>query len=125
MPSVLIADDGSEIRMLVRKVIETIPGYSVCGEAVDGLDAVKKARALAPDLLILDLAMPKMNGLDAARVIRTTGSRVPIILFTLHADILSASQVSAAGIDAIVPKTGDVEGLLHEVERLLSPGWHN
>jgi DNA-binding NarL/FixJ family response regulator len=125
MPSVLIADDGVEIRKLVRRVIETIPGFTVCGEAVDGLEAVQKARALSPDLVILDLAMPRMNGLDAAHVLRTTGSRVPIILFTLHADILSASQVSAAGIDAIVPKIGDVEGLLQEVERLLAPGWHN
>ena len=119
--TILIADDGVEMRKLTRKVIETISASLVCIEAVDGLEAVEKTRELAPDLLILDLSMPRLNGLDAARALRGSGSRVPIILFTLHADSISLLHASAAGIDAIVAKVGDLEGLVSQVERLLAP----
>lgn len=119
--TILIADDGAEMRKLTRKVIETISASLVCIEAVDGLEAVEKTRELAPDLVILDLSMPRLNGLDTARALRSAGNRVPIILFTLHADSISLLQASAAGIDAIVAKVGDLEGLVSQVERLLAP----
>jgi len=119
--TILIADDGVEMRKLTRKVIETISASLVCIEAVDGLEAVEKTRELAPDLVILDLSMPRLNGLDTARALRSAGSRVPIILFTLHGDSISLLQASAAGIDAIVAKVGDLEGLVSQVERLLAP----
>ena len=118
--TVLIADDRGEIRKTTRSVVETIPGCVVCGEAVDGADAVQKARELEPDLVIMDLAMPHMNGFDAARALRTLGSRVPIILLTMYAYLISPAQASAAGIDVVVPKSGDVAGLTTQVERLLA-----
>jgi DNA-binding NarL/FixJ family response regulator len=108
------------MRKFTRRLIESMQDYCVCGEAVDGLDAIEKARELNPDLIILDLAMPRMNGLDAAQVLRNTGVRAPIILFTLHAGIVSHEEVSAMGIDAVVPKVDDPRGLLSQVERLLA-----
>ena len=120
LPSILIADDSVEMRRLTRRVIESIPGCWICGEAVDGVDAVVKTRELAPDLIILDLSMPRMSGLDAAHVLRTSGIQVPIILFTLHASVISSSQVSAVGIDAVVPKIADEASLVSQVERLLA-----
>ena len=117
--TVLIADDRGEVRKATRKVVESIPGCVVCGEAVDGADAVQKARELEPDLVIMDLAMPHMNGFDAARALRITGSHVPIILFTGYDSLISPAQISYAGIDAVVPKMG-FERLITQVQRLLA-----
>ena len=118
--SILIADDSAQMRLLARKVVESMPGFAVCGEAADGVEAVEKARQLSPDLVILDLAMPRMNGFEAARALRESGSRVPIILFTLHADVVSPKQATAAGIDAVVAKIGCSADLASQVERLLA-----
>ena len=120
VPRILIADDSAGMRRYLRRVIESIPGCWICGEAVDGVEAVNKTRELVPDLIILDLSMPRMNGLDVAHVLRTSGIQIPIILFTLHASVISSSQVSAVGIDAVVPKIADEASLVSQVERLLA-----
>ena len=116
---VLIADDSVEMRKLLRSTVEAIPECAVCGEAVDGLEVVEKTRELAPDLIILDLAMPRLSGLEAAKVLKAKGILVSIILFTLHANVISPSEASAAGINAVVSKMDGVVGLLREVRRLL------
>jgi CheY-like chemotaxis protein len=90
----------------------------VCGEAVDGFDVIEKSRRLTPDLIILDLAMPRMNGMETARQLRAMMVRVPVILFTLFADVVSAQDALAAGISAVVSKT-DLPALNHQIERLL------
>lgn len=115
---ILIADDNGAIRAATRHSLESQPGFEVCGEAVDGLDALKKARRLSPDLIILDLVMPRMNGLKAAHELRAMMIRVPIILFTLYADVVSAQDALAAGISAVVCKS-DLPGLNQQVESLL------
>jgi DNA-binding NarL/FixJ family response regulator len=68
--SVLIADDHEAIRRELRRLFQCQPEFTVCGEAVDGVDAISKAQQLSPDLIILDFAMPEMNGLEAAIAIQ-------------------------------------------------------
>ena len=85
---ILIADDCGAIRASLRQFLERELGLEVCGEAVDGVEAVEKAPQIGPDLVILDLAMPRMNGLQAAREMRKLPINVPIILFTIHSDAL-------------------------------------
>jgi CheY-like chemotaxis protein len=80
----LIADDDPDIRSIIRSVVEA-DGYKVCGEAADGLEAIERANKLQPDLILLDLAMPRMNGAEAAGVLRSAMPRVPILLFTMFA----------------------------------------
>jgi CheY-like chemotaxis protein len=92
--------------------------YEICGEAVDGADAVAKAQELHPDLIILDLAMPRMNGLQAAKAVRSN-SKVPIILFTMYAGELGLQDALSAGVDAVVSKVGNLTVLLSQVESLL------
>ncbi|MGA2430879.1 MAG: response regulator transcription factor [Candidatus Acidiferrum sp.] len=116
---ILIVDDDPNIRKHTRNFLERETQYSVCGEAVDGLDAIEKARELRPDLIILDMSMPRMNGLQAARVLRQMMSDVPIILFTLHASAIQLSEVQAAGVSSVVSKSGGFDGLRKQVESLL------
>jgi DNA-binding NarL/FixJ family response regulator len=86
--AILIADDSEAIRRATRDFLERRTEFKVCGEAVDGFDALDKACDLKPDLVILDLSMPRMNGLQAAYAIRRVLCDVPIILFTMYADAI-------------------------------------
>jgi CheY-like chemotaxis protein len=70
MKSIMIVDDSELIRRQLRPYFESQPEFEICGEAVDGVDALRQAQELKPDLIILDLAMPRMNGLQAARRLR-------------------------------------------------------
>jgi CheY-like chemotaxis protein len=102
---VLIADDSQDMRQLLCRIFEAEEGFEMCAEAVDGADAVAKARKYRPDLIVLDLSMPAMNGLAAARVIHRELPRIPIILYTLYAHAIQQDEASAAGIQRVVPKT--------------------
>ena len=116
---ILIVDDDPNFRKQTRKFLEQETPYSVCGEAVDGLDAIERAHQLKPDLIILDMSMPRMNGLQAARVLRQMMSDVPIILFTLHAGAILFSEVQAVGVSSVVSKTDGFDELRKQVESLL------
>jgi CheY-like chemotaxis protein len=85
---------------------------------VDEFDALEKAHTLRPDLIIMDLSMPHMNGLQTARILRATAVPVPIILFTMHAEELRPQDATGAGIDAVVTKA-DLSVLHHQIEKLL------
>ena len=102
---VLIADDSYDMRQLLCRVFETEEGFEMCSEAVDGADAVVRARQCRPDLIILDLSMPVMNGLATARIIHREMPDVPIILYTLYAQAIQQAEATAAGIRRVVPKT--------------------
>ena len=81
---VLIADDDASIRRLLRRLIESHDGWSVCGDAQDGQDAIGKAAQLNPDVIVLDLAMPQMNGLQAAMEISKQTPETPLLLLTVQ-----------------------------------------
>jgi DNA-binding NarL/FixJ family response regulator len=100
---ILIADDSPQVRCGLRKLLEQWSSFDIC-EAVDGLDAIEKAKKQEPDLIILDLSMPRMNGLDAARELRAEMAHVPIIVFTMYAGAVLPSQLAQSGISALVSK---------------------
>jgi DNA-binding NarL/FixJ family response regulator len=81
---ILIADDDASIRRLLRRLIEGHTDWNVCGDAHDGHDAVGKAAQLNPDVIVLDLAMPQMNGLQAAREISRRSPEIPMLLLTVQ-----------------------------------------
>src|SRR5580658_5189275 len=111
--SILIADDSVAVRTGTRRFLESQPGFKVCAEAIDGIDAVEKARHYTPDLIILDLQMPRMNGLEAARELRNMRISAPIILFTMYADAVRPRVAQAAGITAVVSKSNLSELQVH------------
>ena len=118
---ILIADDDASIRRLLRRLIESHDGWSVCGDAQDGQDAIGKAAQLNPDVIVLDLAMPQMNGLQAAPILRAMHPKTPIILFTLYADSVVEHEAHLAGISSLVAKDHGASHLIDEAKTLLKP----
>jgi CheY-like chemotaxis protein len=116
--SILIVDDSSTIRHLLRTAFENISGWEV-GEAVNGREAIDKARELNPDLIVLDLSMPVMNGLQAAPVLRRMLPTVPIILFTLYGSKFLEREALSAGVTAVVSKDAAVKTLVNQARDLL------
>jgi DNA-binding NarL/FixJ family response regulator len=118
--SILIVDDSPAVRRATRHYLETETEYEVCGEAVDGLDALDKTRMLKPDLIILDLAMPRMNGLQAALELKKIREDVRIVLFTSYADAVPKQDVLTAGVHAVVSKSDHLSVLVERVQDLLA-----
>jgi DNA-binding NarL/FixJ family response regulator len=117
--NVLIVDDNQEMRKLVRLLLECDPTFEVRGEAENGLEALEKAASLVPHLIIMDVSMPAMNGLDAAREINRTMPGVPIILFTNFAKVQKLQLLLLAGVAAVVDKAdpGALLEVAHDVLR--------
>jgi DNA-binding NarL/FixJ family response regulator len=115
---ILIVDDSSAVRNAVRSFLEE-SGFEVCGEAVDGLDAIQKAKHLNPDLIILDFAMPRMNGIEAARILKQMLPETPILLLTSHSAAMQDRGALLKDIDAVVPKDGGLSVLLRYIEMLV------
>src|SRR6266446_10812376 len=101
--TVLVVDDAESERTAIRRAIESRTKFRVCGEASNGVEAIRQANELRPDLVLMDLAMPQMNGLEAARVLRNTMPTVPVVLLTLHADLIGPRS-SVLGV-MFSPKT--------------------
>src|SRR5437763_7229970 len=117
---ILIADDDASIRRLLRRLIENHNDWSVCGDAHDGQDAVGKAAELKPDVVVLDLAMPQMNGFEAARAISRKSPELPILLLTvqqLSKELTREAQ--HAGFKGAVSKSTGSE-VVRAIESLLS-----
>lgn len=116
---VLIADDDMAIRRLLRRLIESHDGWSVCGDAQDGQEAVSKVSQLSPDVLVLDLAMPEMNGLQAAREISRRSPELPMLLLTVQQVSRELNAEAAhAGFKGVVSKSTGSE-VVKAIEVLL------
>jgi DNA-binding NarL/FixJ family response regulator len=117
---ILVIDDGDSVRDIIRIFLER-DGFEVCGEAGDGVEAIEQAKRLKPDLIVLDLAMPRMNGAEAASVLSQTMPDVPIVLLTLYQNVLGTALASAVGVKAIIDKTDGMDKLVACVRSLLLP----
>ena len=113
-------DDGDSVRDIIRIFLEHA-GFEVCGEAADGVQAIEEAKKLKPDLIVLDLAMPRMNGAEAASVLNTTLPKTPIVVLTLYKNVLGPALASAVGVKAILDKTEGLDKLVACVRSLLRP----
>src|ERR1700730_7917655 len=117
-PRILVIDDGDSVRDIIRIFLER-EGFEVCGEAADGVEAIEQAKKLKPDLIVLDLAMPRMNGVEAASILKQTMPDVPIVLLTLYQKLLGPSLASAIGVKAVIDKTAGMDKLVACVHSLL------
>lgn len=117
--SVLIVDDGEIVRKVIRRFFEKLTDWQVAGEAGDGAEAIQKAKELRPDLILLDVSMPNMNGIEAAPILKNILPGVHIIVFTMFDAALGSRLSSVAGVDLVVPKAEGLTGLVNAVEHLM------
>ena len=115
---VLVADDSATVRGVIRTFLKN-EDIEVCGEAVDGLDAVEKAQLLKPDLILLDLAMPEMNGAEVASILKHKMPHIRIILFTMYSEGIGKSLTSAIGVDMVLSKPDDMMRIVESGKSLL------
>jgi len=117
---ILISDDRDSVRNIIGLFLEHA-GFEVCGEAADGVEAIEQAKKLKPDLIVLDLVMPRMNGAEAASILSQTMPDVPIVLLTLYQNMLGSALAAVVGVKAILDKTEGLDKLVACVRSLLRP----
>jgi two-component system, NarL family, nitrate/nitrite response regulator NarL len=119
---ILIADDHEVMRLGIRNLLESQPTWTICGEAKDGREAVAKAIHLRPDVIIMDVTMPAMNGLEAANTIARSNLGIPVILFSLHLSEDLSNHLTGSNIRGAVGKSNAARDLVDAVEAVLNGG---
>ncbi len=120
---ILIVDDHEIVQEGLRSPLaKARPDWEICGEATDGQQAIGFARELKPDLVILDITMPRMSGLEASLRMRKLGLTVPILIFTTHDSERLATEVRHVGAQGYVLKSQAVHHLVHAIDAILAGG---
>jgi two-component system, chemotaxis family, chemotaxis protein CheY len=117
--ALLVVDDNAAIRCVLCELFQNQADFALCGEAENGKEAIEKAQELHPDLIVLDLSMPVMNGLDAARVLKRIMPTVPLIMFSEYGDAFSEREAQSAGISALISKSEHISVLVEKARSLL------
>jgi DNA-binding NarL/FixJ family response regulator len=122
-PNILIVDDHEIVREGIRTLLARArPDWNICGEASNAMEAMAKAKSLEPDIVILDITMPGMSGLEAALRINKLGLRSKILIFTMHESDQLAKEVRDAGARGYVLKSQAARDLVQAIERILAGG---
>ena len=116
--SVLIVDDNSCVRSALCELLAREGDFDVCGEAENGREAIERARQLSPDLIVTDLSMPVMDGLEEARLLKQLMPAVPVIIYTAHNDPFIEKEARSAGASAVISKSEAVTTLIAKARSL-------
>jgi DNA-binding NarL/FixJ family response regulator len=115
---ILVVDDHEIVRRGVRSLLEAHAGWVVCGHAADGVEAIDKTRELCPDVVVMDVTMPTMNGLEATRILSATCPQSFIVVLSQHDSKEMMREARAAGARAFVRKSSAARDLVDTIERL-------
>jgi DNA-binding NarL/FixJ family response regulator len=121
---ILIVDDHAAVRRSIRSLLESYPNWKVCGEGTNGREAVEQARRLKPDVVLLDMTMPELNGLEATRRILREAPETQVLVLTMHQSDELADEVRRAGAKALVLKSNAQETLAAAIESLRKMAVH-
>jgi two-component system response regulator NreC len=121
---ILLVDDHAVVRAGLRAMLGAEPDLEVVGEAADGLTALERVEALAPDLMLLDLMLPGLSGLEVARRVASAWPAVGIVVLTFHAGEDYAAEILAQGAQGLVPKDADPAEILRAVRQVASGQRH-
>jgi DNA-binding NarL/FixJ family response regulator len=116
---ILIADDSPVVRRSIRRLLETNREWEVCGEAANGQEAIDQAMVLTPDIIVLDLVMPVMDGLQAARRMAVIAPKIPTVMLTMYASDQLRTEASEIGVQSVVSKSQS-SSLVGTIETLLA-----
>jgi DNA-binding NarL/FixJ family response regulator len=116
---VLIADDNESVRKVIRSLVDQQPGVEVCAVTRDGIETAETAIALRPDLLIVDVLMPGLNGIEVTSIVRNSLPTTKIVLFTMYDDAIRA-LAPVMGANALLTKSDGISALLQTVRTMLS-----
>jgi len=119
---ILIADDHPVIRKQVRLILEEHPRFEVCGEAHDGAEAIEEAQRLKPDVVVLNVSMPILNGMEAARKIKAQLPEMAVVILSSHIDRHFIEEAQKVGARAYVAKTKAAEALVKAIEAAVIGG---
>jgi DNA-binding NarL/FixJ family response regulator len=115
-------DDDQAFRTVLRRLLEKERGFNVVGEAGDGLEALEQIRVLSPDIILMDIAMPRLNGLEATRTIKTERPGSTVVILTQHQEPAYQRAAAQSGADAFLPKTTRLADLLTTIRQLTAGG---
>jgi len=118
MVRILIADDHTAVRRSIRSVVQSHPGWTLCGEATNGREAVEQTLRLKPDVVLLDMTMPELNGLEATRQIVKEAPDTQVLLLTMHESNELVDEALRAGAQGVVLKSGADGALTKAIESL-------
>ena len=120
--TILIVDDHAPVRTLVRAIVAREPDLQVVGEAGDGAEAIRLTHALRPDIIVLDVAMPRVNGLDALRRIKAAHPETKVVIVTMHSEDAYREAAEEGGADAFLVKKTLTTTLLPTIRRIDGAG---
>jgi DNA-binding NarL/FixJ family response regulator len=122
MPRVLIVDDHAFIRRGIQTILNPFPQWKLCGEADNGKDAIRMASELEPEVIIMDVSMPELNGIEATRAIRKAQPGIKIILLTLHESAELVRSAFRAGARGYLLKTDAEQELVRALSVVMGEG---
>lgn len=117
--TVLIVDDSAVMRKALCRLFKAAGGFDICGTARNGVEAIEMARSLKPQLVVLDLCMPGINGLETARQLHASNHPPPIILYSMNAEEIAAKQAFECGVTAVVSKAEGIKTLITKARSIL------
>jgi DNA-binding NarL/FixJ family response regulator len=116
--NLLIVDDLDHVRQGLRTILELAEGMVVVGEACNGLEAIQQVDRLRPDVVLMDLAMPQMDGLEATERIKAQHPEIGVVMISIHDNEEKQEQATKAGVDAFLAKGTDTEILIQTIQEV-------